>query len=217
MSQRYVCPGSSAIEKRRAAKLDGFTLVELLLVVAIVLILFGIVVPAYNRAKVRAWVTDDVMKLKQLGVANSLYSSENDGRIQVSLRYHIANQERSLFSSKLDPTREGLWNALAERYGYKTRTFDQRVSFVGLHEMQGSSVEPNQFATLPGSPGWLIAFSPPEIERSDVDTVFQGNFLRLTFEGSVVRRSPQRYGNATAYIWYFRDHTDEEKQALLEE
>ncbi len=210
--------GNWPLDRKLQRRIIGFTVVELLVVVAIILVLAAIVLPIYNRARVQAHVTDDIAKLKQLGAANAMYSAENDGRIQVGLEPFVGKLDPALFHSKLDPTRDGLWNTTARRWGYRGASFDQRVSFFSLWSMFSVYVDPNEFATLPGNPGWLIAFSPLEVyEASDSRSMFRGSFLRLTMEGSVIRRPPQKYGNATGYIWYFRDHTDQEKQATLDE
>lgn len=57
----------------------GFTLVELLVVVAIVAILASLLLPALGRARQQARSTECVNNLRQLYLANTMYAAEHDG------------------------------------------------------------------------------------------------------------------------------------------
>jgi prepilin-type N-terminal cleavage/methylation domain-containing protein/prepilin-type processing-associated H-X9-DG protein len=59
----------------------AFSLIELLIVVAIVAILVAMTMPALNRAKTRAQTAKCVENVRQLGAAFQLYSAENDGNL----------------------------------------------------------------------------------------------------------------------------------------
>jgi prepilin-type N-terminal cleavage/methylation domain-containing protein len=66
---------------RPAGRPFGFTLVELLAVVAIVAVLAALLMPALTAAKSRSRRTACSNNLKQLGLAAQLYSADNDSRL----------------------------------------------------------------------------------------------------------------------------------------
>jgi len=59
----------------------GFTLVELLVVVAIIGILASLLLPAISRAKGKAYNTVCVNQLRQLGAATRLYAEDNENKM----------------------------------------------------------------------------------------------------------------------------------------
>lgn len=60
-------------------KLQAFTLVELMVVVGIILVLASILLAVLAGAKVRAQSAQCLSQLRQLGLAMSVYSSDNNG------------------------------------------------------------------------------------------------------------------------------------------
>lgn len=60
-------------------KQHGFTLVELLVVIAVIAILASILLPSLNKAREMAYKTQCINRIKQLNSAVTLYCSDSDG------------------------------------------------------------------------------------------------------------------------------------------
>ncbi|MHC5160500.1 MAG: type II secretion system protein, partial [Planctomycetota bacterium] len=76
-------------------KEKAFTLIELLVVISIIALLLSILVPSLSKAKERAQFVLCGSRIKQLVLAEALYTGENDGRysngmITFSLPYNAA-------------------------------------------------------------------------------------------------------------------------------
>ena len=69
--------------KVSAVSMNKFTLIELLVVIAIIAILAAMLLPALSAARERARSANCMNKLKQIGVANFAYSTDNKDYVAV--------------------------------------------------------------------------------------------------------------------------------------
>ncbi|MBM3463764.1 MAG: prepilin-type N-terminal cleavage/methylation domain-containing protein [Armatimonadetes bacterium] len=70
---------------RFTRKRKGFTLIELMIVIAIIAILAAILVPNFIRARAQGQVTACKSNLKNIGTALEMYSTDSSGRFPSQL------------------------------------------------------------------------------------------------------------------------------------
>lgn len=61
----------------------GFTLVELLVVIAVIALLAGLLLPALSKAKQRGRAAQDLSNLKDVGAAVHMYANENENLLML--------------------------------------------------------------------------------------------------------------------------------------
>ena len=112
---------------RRRGKSNGFSLVELLVAVAVVGLLTGMAFPAIQSGMGKAKLTQDLSNLRQIGQGILLYSGENQGNLPPTsclgepswigaLRPYLGENYDNIRVSALDPNREARKSAGGTSY-----------------------------------------------------------------------------------------------------
>jgi prepilin-type N-terminal cleavage/methylation domain-containing protein len=98
------------------SKRNGFTLVELLVVVSIIALLLAILLPALNRARQTAQGIACTTQLRQFGMAIHLYAQENNNYLPITWP-----------GNNPQPRYKNWWSALAEYVGAEATGWQDRA------------------------------------------------------------------------------------------
>lgn len=95
---------------------SGISLVELLCVVAVLLILVSLLSPTLQRSRKAAYISEDISRLRQLGVARQIYVENHGGTVlSPRLLYETGSIPLTLIQSRNDATREGMLRAFSNQ------------------------------------------------------------------------------------------------------
>src|SRR5690242_21922832 len=86
---------------RRRRTLDGFTLVELLVVIGIIALLIGILMPALSKARESARQVQCLSNIRQLSTAVISFTAEHKGWMPRSEERRVGKECRMRWSSFL--------------------------------------------------------------------------------------------------------------------
>ena len=177
-------------------KNKGFTLVELLVSIAIILIIAGIVLPSIIRGKRSAITAEDISQLRQIGQAAEIYRTDYDDQhpLAVSPIVETGILSESILTSKADPYQQGFANAYLEKRQSPLR-LDFQLSYGDFLDTFGYRREYyEEFLVDAPNPGWLLNLLHPASDSCTLDSIGQycGEFYRLSFDTSVHHRTTRK-------------------------
>lgn len=93
---------NAARKQTLAGRLSGFTLVELLVVIAVIAILAAILLPVLDKAKQRAMGIQCMNNLHQIGMGLKMYSDDNHGFFPINIAGADSDQTINWVAGRMD-------------------------------------------------------------------------------------------------------------------
>jgi type II secretory pathway pseudopilin PulG len=153
----------------------AFTLIELVIVIAMIIILAAIAIPSLNRALERAKVTKDLSNLRQIGLATQLYMNDNSGVFPGSATLTWMSQ------LELNQKYLSAWRVLESPFDKRTTSESGDVSTAVSYGINAN--------VLPGN----VAISADKITKPVTFIVFapaQASTTTVTFLGKANSAAP---------------------------
>ena len=174
-----------------------FTLIELLVVVAIIGILSSMLLPSLSEARNKGKIAVCISNLKQIGIANHSYSSDENGGFPIGI---WDDDGDGIFNQDNDS--DGYERGLMPHVGYSAKVFEcpgfERSNFRGSYDRRGiedsdgvkhysfRTYRPNNFRSYNTPDGgdnrWkngLIKFSySMKVSQVASDTILDGDYVR---------------------------------------
>jgi prepilin-type N-terminal cleavage/methylation domain-containing protein len=155
----------------------GFTLIELFVVIAVIVILAGIAYPTYTAMQERAWVTHDLNNLRQIGIATQMHLNDHDGVL------FSTDASAGTWMAQLKPKYLPAWRIFRSPFDTRPATEDEAgtnkppISY-GLNGNPGSGGTGSSIAGLSmdkvANPSAFIVFAPAPDSTVGSSPKFQG-------------------------------------------
>jgi len=141
-------------------KLRGFTLIDLLVFIAIISILASMLFPSFSRARESARRIDCINNLKQIGVATYMYTQDWDERYPIGYPYwsapgNVPNQPQLSETLHSYTKSYQVFNCKSWTGLYRPETDEGNYSFIVLETDESSSTILNQMIGVPHPSGGL--------------------------------------------------------------
>jgi len=200
----------------------GFSIVELLTVIAIIVVLAGTLMPAVASARRSAKEKGSLSNLHQLGMAAELYSQSYEEHPWSPLDFRTQPEWGSeIWTNSLDPSRAGYRNRLLtwlvdqHHSQFQDRIVPFKVSYLAFADLFVDPKDQQDMASREKA-GWLVDFGPSLSEEStDQLALLNGSYTRLQFDTSVRHHPAASANSAFAYKWLYCDPTPAERAADL--
>jgi prepilin-type N-terminal cleavage/methylation domain-containing protein/prepilin-type processing-associated H-X9-DG protein len=195
---------------------NGFTLVELLVVIGIIAVLIGILLPALNKARANARHVKSCSDLRQLLLGYTMYHQENRGSLLWG--YPPATVNGSLISVTHEQSGLVLTVPIADRYPWRLLPYVSNVwGIVHAHDQVPPIPTTNDMA------GWLQAYQLSLSPTFGINAIFvgghkdYGGFIgdrlntgkHVAFKATEIRRSTEQiiFADSKAFTFQKWDGT----------
>jgi prepilin-type N-terminal cleavage/methylation domain-containing protein/prepilin-type processing-associated H-X9-DG protein len=135
----------------------GFTVIELLVVITVIVVLASIAFPAYTGVQERARVVQDMNNLRQLGLATQMYMNDNDG---------VIFDATATWMGQLHPKYLGAWKIFQSPFDQRSPSENNTNAPVS-YGLNGHNVA-GMLADKITNPSAFIVFAPAQTSANNI-------------------------------------------------